>query len=603
MFTYPSSDDRRRTRIEGGLATPGRGATSATRGSELPARPTLAARRGRWSVLGAFVLALLPGPLDAQVFNYAEGADPTDDPAVTDGVPANLRRYVDAATGDDASEGQSPATAWQSLAAVNRQATTFAPGTYVLFKRGQSFPGTLTLGGCRGKSGARIVFGAYGPGHSNGDGDPFNDLRPHLGADVASADFKPANSATVQIDGRGAQWLMVRDLDTGKIVGSAAASDIVVFNNVAHGNGGASNVIRFSNGTTRCAIVQNLVYDCAANDLITLHSGPATPPASVGSSHWIVDNLIVGNRGAESGIDVAIGGEERKEPVTDDFKIIGNRVQMQAGAIPGLSQRHAGQGTAGIEGGHLGHHLWIMGNMITGAARVGLKHGGLKRYTQVSGNLIWRSGSNSNSVECSTDDTWFEHNTVMHTAPGNRVLLLSSKDTQLGFHYEARRWTVTRNLFLLTHEGSWFESWSTGPDALTLMDWNWYGEAPTGALNGMTLAEWQVATRHDLRSGAGAVPGFSLPPAASNPKAWYAAAFLAHFRPATVWNGNDSGDGTPAGALRSDGSWHGGGPWGAGGWKPEAMRAFPTLAINQGYGWEGPLIVQRRYPLPRPASR
>jgi hypothetical protein len=134
------------------------------------------------------------------------------------------------------------------------------------------------------------------------------------------------------------------------------------------------------------------------------------------------------------------------------------------------------------------------------------------------------------------------------------------------------------------------------------------GFSPRVTFNRMSLAAWQGATKHDLHSAGGAVPGISLPsaaPANANPKAWYEAAFLAHFQPAASWAGDDMGDGAPAGALKSDGSSHGGGPAGVRAWRPEAMGAFPSLALNGGYGWEGPRIVQRRYPLPRgkPLSR
>lgn len=78
-----------------------------------------------------------------------------DDPVVT-----TTRYYIDN-NGSDSSDGLSPSTAWKTLSKVN--AATFQPGDSVLFRRGNSWTGSLVIKSS-GSAGARITFGAYGSG-------------------------------------------------------------------------------------------------------------------------------------------------------------------------------------------------------------------------------------------------------------------------------------------------------------------------------------------------------------------------------------------------------------------------------------------------------
>ncbi|MBX9853644.1 MAG: hypothetical protein K2X86_18015, partial [Cytophagaceae bacterium] len=50
--------------------------------------------------------------------------------------------YIDPTEGNDNNSGQSPATAWRSLAKIN--ATIFAPGSKILFEANGSWSGQLT---------------------------------------------------------------------------------------------------------------------------------------------------------------------------------------------------------------------------------------------------------------------------------------------------------------------------------------------------------------------------------------------------------------------------------------------------------------------------
>ncbi|MBB6112126.1 Right handed beta helix region [Mucilaginibacter lappiensis] len=77
--------------------------------------------------------------------------------------------YVDPA-GNDSNDGQSTATAWQSISKVNAQ--TFLPGDQILFKAGGSWSGNIVFLGS-GTSDAPIVVDLYGTGNKpiiNGGG-------------------------------------------------------------------------------------------------------------------------------------------------------------------------------------------------------------------------------------------------------------------------------------------------------------------------------------------------------------------------------------------------------------------------------------------------
>ncbi len=65
------------------------------------------------------------------------------------------------ATGDNANDGLTEATAWKTITKLNSQ--EFGPGAQILFKRGETFSGSLTLQGS-GSAAQPIIIGAYGSG-------------------------------------------------------------------------------------------------------------------------------------------------------------------------------------------------------------------------------------------------------------------------------------------------------------------------------------------------------------------------------------------------------------------------------------------------------
>ncbi len=71
--------------------------------------------------------------------------------------------YYVSATGNDANNGITPASSWQTISNVNAHFNTFISGDSILFKRGDHFYGTITIGRS-GTNGKPLIFSAYGSG-------------------------------------------------------------------------------------------------------------------------------------------------------------------------------------------------------------------------------------------------------------------------------------------------------------------------------------------------------------------------------------------------------------------------------------------------------
>lgn len=71
--------------------------------------------------------------------------------------------YYVSATGDDGNAGTSQSAPWQTITKVNSMMSTFNPGDQILFKKGDSFYGTITVSKS-GSAGNEIIFGSYGTG-------------------------------------------------------------------------------------------------------------------------------------------------------------------------------------------------------------------------------------------------------------------------------------------------------------------------------------------------------------------------------------------------------------------------------------------------------
>src|SRR5690349_14836445 len=75
--------------------------------------------------------------------------------------------YFSTSQGDDSrtsTQAQNPSTPWQTLNKLNSIFATLKPGDSILFKRGDTFYGTITIS-VSGTATAPIVLGAYGNGN------------------------------------------------------------------------------------------------------------------------------------------------------------------------------------------------------------------------------------------------------------------------------------------------------------------------------------------------------------------------------------------------------------------------------------------------------
>ena len=76
---------------------------------------------------------------------------------------AHAATYYVSAAGDDAQGGTLPSAAWKTIDKLNASAGLLQPGDSVLFRRGDTFRGTIAPTQS-GKAGAPITYGAYGSG-------------------------------------------------------------------------------------------------------------------------------------------------------------------------------------------------------------------------------------------------------------------------------------------------------------------------------------------------------------------------------------------------------------------------------------------------------
>ncbi|MGH2771536.1 MAG: right-handed parallel beta-helix repeat-containing protein [Actinomycetota bacterium] len=119
-----------------------------------PAAVVLIAAAGSFSPSSAGRSRTKPAPGPAPTASPT--ASPTPAPS-----PAGRTYYVDAVAGNDAASGLSEAMAWRTAGRAGSAEVT--PGDSVLFKRGQTFSGEMTISSS-GSASARVTFGTYGTG-------------------------------------------------------------------------------------------------------------------------------------------------------------------------------------------------------------------------------------------------------------------------------------------------------------------------------------------------------------------------------------------------------------------------------------------------------
>jgi hypothetical protein len=388
--------------------------------------------------------------------------------------------------------------------------------------------------------------------------------------------------------------MIARDLDLHRV--KLHGSFILLFRCSVHSmiDGAANNLIVINVDSSYCTVVECLVYDCDANDLVSIHDSGSGP---VGNHHWVVDNIMIANAGAEQGFDFATeaanwapGAGGQGFDSAYDVKVINNMIQCRG--LPGLS-RYNGSSSGGITAGHTDEFVWLLNNIVTGGCTsYGANVAG---YNQAfSGNIVFDTASAHNvmiNVGTKRGDSVVTHNTFLQSITGRNPVAI--EDAASGNRTDVHLQFSHNVVGLKTNEGKMLKVIiPPAPNTVESFDHNFYinlqdGTAGTQIVNLLTLSEWQAQSSLDANSGDGNVPGVSVPEEVTwaDPRDWTQEAFLAHFIPDPSWD-KCAGPDTP-GAFDCEGNLLGG-----------RIEPFSDFGENDGFGWPGPAIIQERYPLP-----
>ncbi len=184
--------------------------------------------------------------------------------------------YYISATGDDAADGTSPDSAWQSL---NRAtAAQLPPGTRVLLEGGAQFTGPLALTAeDAGDPGNPVRVGSYGQGPAT--------IAAPAGSGVISYDTAGIQITNLTVIGQaappqGAGINLYNDLAGNIKLDHVSVShvDISGFENGVSIGGGQG-----TSGFSHVQVSSSALHDNLANGLTS--SGPAFDPASPGYAH------------------------------------------------------------------------------------------------------------------------------------------------------------------------------------------------------------------------------------------------------------------------------------------------------------------------------
>lgn len=315
--------------------------------------------------------------------------------------------------------------------------------------------------------------------------------------------------------------------------------------------------------------VDNRVWDVNHNDALVVHNpGTVTEETKVGDHFWIVDNEVPGDIG-EQPVDIATGTDDI--PGSRDLKIVGNVL--------------TGGGNGCVAIGHGSSVAWIVGNLMGNCTRsetafaVGVsgqhgEHSGTD--FQVAGNVIFHNMMPSVQIggePPAVPQAFVHHNTIIQ-AIGLRSALRSSVEIALSFDH---------NILWPTGGQAHIQLSSSGD--VTAMDHNWYVPAnnPDCRILGQSLAEWTSQSGFDSHSQCSDVSGIDEPTVeeAADFDSWTTPEFLSNFIPDVGWEGCAE----QIGAFDCDGNQY------------IEFVPFDTYDDNDGYGWEGPLIVRQRYRL------
>jgi parallel beta-helix repeat protein len=183
--------------------------------------------------------------------------------------PATRSYYFSALTGDDSRtpvQAQDPATPWKTLAKLNSYSGSLVPGDQVLFKRGETYTGSILLT-ASGTATKPIVLGAWGTGTA----------RPILNGMVAA-------SSWTQVTGSPGVW------ESNTLATAGTTINMVTLNGTPVAMGRYPNAGSAGGGYLR--------FESHTSNTITDQQGALTPGDWVGGEVVIRSRRYALDRGA-----------------------------------------------------------------------------------------------------------------------------------------------------------------------------------------------------------------------------------------------------------------------------------------------------------------
>ncbi|MEM6990105.1 MAG: hypothetical protein AAF721_06400 [Myxococcota bacterium] len=440
--------------------------------------------------------------------------------------------FVDDVDGDDMAEGSREAP-WRTADRVETAIGDAMPGDHFLFRRGGTFTGgeILRVSGVDGTAEAPIVIGAYGP---------VSEARPRM----IPLSFQIFDSS----------YIVVRDLmiegyvDGGPCFNFDRTDHITIHDNET--TDCAIRAFRIWNQASHTTIFRNAFRDGGNKTSIFISDTSwSTPPATVGSHHWIADNVIANN--LENGIEVVIADD-----AGGDVKIVGNQVADVARRGIVLAARYG----------------WVVNNTVVNA--------GTDTEAESSGLFAGSGDFVVRGNVVATDDAGIEVNGGGEVA-ANTVLQGAAQRLQLS---EGPSPLVALDNLLLAPGGRALTVAGDTPDTWLTMDRTIFGSDASAECEirvdstNVDFAGWQ-ALGFDARGSCSQVDGLSA--VAPGPQPPFDATVWGAATPDPAGGVCDS-----AGALDCDGQ-----P------REATFGTLPGLVDGEGLGWPGPLLIQQRYPL------
>ena len=280
--------------------------------------------------------------------------------------------YVDQTGGNDANNGQSPATAWKTISKVNGASLT---NSQIYFKRGEVWSGTEL----KPTSTSGNVYAAYGTGAlPKITGTTTSDCMELLNA---------TNVAVTNIHFDNCGWAGIQ------VTGASTSGSIVILNNLLTRSVAGVHITDTVTGSAQPLIKGNSIID---NNKMSVN----TPGGSDDSGAW---GVLLNNSG---GAEVANNYITGSDTFSYDFVRDGAAVELFNASNAYIHHNISLENDTFVETGGNGpidNNNWIEFNRVYNNLPLGkgiVHNGSLVTGLHVAHNTIWLTGSTSEGVVC-----------------------------------------------------------------------------------------------------------------------------------------------------------------------------------------------------------